>query len=195
MAVEIVYETHSLTTDNEAGIATGWLPGELSATGRELARQLGERRRADGFAVVFSSDLRRAVETAEIGFGDSGIPIVLDPRLRECDYGALNGMPVARLEDEPPRRVPVRYPGGQSYQEVVAATTEFLRDLAVGWDGCKVLVIAHSANRWALDVLLAGADLDDVVRAPFAWQPGWNYTLPSNWPGPAAGIGASPRRP
>lgn len=27
MTVEIVYETHSTTTDNEAGIATGWLPG------------------------------------------------------------------------------------------------------------------------------------------------------------------------
>lgn len=30
MAVELVYETHSITTDNEAGIATGWLPRRLS---------------------------------------------------------------------------------------------------------------------------------------------------------------------
>jgi hypothetical protein len=29
MPIDIVFETHSLTTDNEAGIATGWLPGEL----------------------------------------------------------------------------------------------------------------------------------------------------------------------
>jgi hypothetical protein len=35
MTVEIVYETHSVTTDNEAGIATGWLPGQLSDEGRE----------------------------------------------------------------------------------------------------------------------------------------------------------------
>jgi broad specificity phosphatase PhoE len=41
MAVQIVYETHSLTEDNEAGRATGWLPGRLSAAGRELAAELG----------------------------------------------------------------------------------------------------------------------------------------------------------
>lgn len=37
----IVFETHSITEDNELGFATGWLPGRLSATGRELARDLG----------------------------------------------------------------------------------------------------------------------------------------------------------
>ena len=35
MTVEIIFETHSITVDNEAGIATGWLPGRLSAAGRE----------------------------------------------------------------------------------------------------------------------------------------------------------------
>ena len=70
--IELVYETHSTTIDNETGIATGWLPGRLSETGRELARALGERRRDDGLAAVFTSDLARAVETAEIAFGGSG---------------------------------------------------------------------------------------------------------------------------
>ncbi|WP_206184869.1 hypothetical protein [Thermoactinospora rubra] len=41
----LIYETHSITVDNERGIATGWLPGELSPRGRELAGELGERRR------------------------------------------------------------------------------------------------------------------------------------------------------
>lgn len=61
MVVELVYETHSTSTDNEAGIATGWLPGQLSAAGRQQARELRARRRDDGVAVVFTSDLRRAV--------------------------------------------------------------------------------------------------------------------------------------
>ncbi|MBA2359285.1 MAG: histidine phosphatase family protein, partial [Actinobacteria bacterium] len=64
MSVEIVFETHSISTDNERGIATGWLPGLLSERGRTLAAELGERRRDDGIAAVFTSDLRRAVETA-----------------------------------------------------------------------------------------------------------------------------------
>ena len=189
MAVEIVYETHQISTDNEAGIATGWLPGELSAEGRKLAKELGERRRNDGYAAIFSSDLRRAVETAELAFGDQGIPLIQDARLRECNYGELNGMPVARLSAERPRRVAVPYPGGQSYQDVVAATADFLHDLATHWDGSRVLIIAHSANQWALDVLLAGAALEELVNAPFAWQAGWHYTLPTGWTGPSADHG------
>ena len=183
MAVEIIYETHQISTANEAGIATGWLPGRLSAAGRELARELGERRRHDGFAAIFSSDLRRAVETAELPFGGQGIPTVQDSRLRECNYGELNGMPVERLAAERPRRVAVPYPGGQSYQDVVAATNDFLRDLAAHWDGSTVLIIAHSANKWALDVLLGGVVLEDLIGAPFAWQAGWRNTLPTGWTG------------
>src|SRR4029078_11516690 len=45
--IELVYETHSLTTDNEAGIATGWLPGRLSETRKAAARALRERRGGD----------------------------------------------------------------------------------------------------------------------------------------------------
>ncbi len=66
-------------------MATAWGPGELSEIGRRLVRELGDRRRADDISAVFTSDLRRAVHTAEIAFGGSGIPIRQDARLRECD--------------------------------------------------------------------------------------------------------------
>lgn len=86
-----------MTVDNELGRATGWLPGELSAQGRIQARELGSRRRDDGIAAVFSSDLARAIETASIAFEGSGIPVLHDWRLRECDYGQLNGMPAEEM--------------------------------------------------------------------------------------------------
>ncbi|MFC4901497.1 histidine phosphatase family protein [Streptosporangium amethystogenes subsp. fukuiense] len=181
MATTIVYETHSITTDNEAGIATGWLPGELSPRGRELARELGERRRHDGLAAVFTSDLRRAVQTAELAFAGIDIPIHQDERLRECDYGEWNGMPVARLAAERSRHVDVPWPGGQSYRQVVEHTRDFLTDLAGLWDGRRVLLIAHSANRWALGHLLGGQALEDLVDAPFAWREGWVYELSERW--------------
>ena len=94
MAIDIVFETHSLSEDNERGAASGWNHSRLSARGRELAAELGERRRDDGIDTVFSSDLRRAAETAEIAFAGTPIPILLDWRLRECDYGERNGAPV-----------------------------------------------------------------------------------------------------
>jgi broad specificity phosphatase PhoE len=183
MTTEIIYETHSVTTDNEAGIATGWLPGELSPAGRELARQLGRRRRGDNNAAVFCSDLARAVETARIAFGDTGVPVHLDARLRECNYGTLNGVPVDRLAVEKPHRVDRPFPGGQSYRQVVDQTRDFLREVAAGWDGRRILLIAHSANRYALDHLLHGRPLPELVTAPFDWQEGWHYRLPTGWTG------------
>lgn len=68
MTVDVVFETHSISLDNERGIASGWLDTPLSARGRELALALGRRRRHEAIAVVFSSDLVRAVETATIAF-------------------------------------------------------------------------------------------------------------------------------
>jgi alpha-ribazole phosphatase/probable phosphoglycerate mutase len=42
-------------------------------------------------------------------------------------------------------------------------------------------VVGHTANLWALECLLAGASLEDLLGAPFAWQPGWTYTVPPDW--------------
>ncbi|WP_460072370.1 histidine phosphatase family protein [Streptomyces sp. YKOK-I1] len=177
MGVEIVYETHATTTDNEAGIATGWLPGELSEAGRAQARELGMRRRDDGIDVVLASDLRRAVDTARIAFEGTAMPVRHDRRLRECDYGEFNGCRVADLAALRSRHIDVPFPGGQSYRQVIEATEDLLRDLAAERDGQRVLVFAHSANRWALACLLGGASIEDLVDAPFRWRPGWEYTL------------------
>ena len=98
--VEIVFETHSTTTDNERWVASGWLDGKLSPLGHRQAKELGERREDDELVAVFCSDLGRAIETAQIAFGGRGLPIFHDWRLRECNYGMLNGTAIARLEVE-----------------------------------------------------------------------------------------------
>jgi alpha-ribazole phosphatase/probable phosphoglycerate mutase len=100
-------------------------------------------------------------------------------RLRECNYGELNGVPVARIAAERANRVATPFPGGQSYTDVVRATETFLRELETQWNGRRVLLIAHSANLWALQVLLGGARLEDLVTAQFDWQPGWFFTSPT----------------
>jgi 2,3-bisphosphoglycerate-dependent phosphoglycerate mutase len=100
MSIEIVSETHALSEDNERGVATGWLPGRLSAQGRANAAKMGRRRRDNGIAAVFTSDLRRCSETAEIAFADSGIPILYDWRwcrvrshLAACSASCQSGRP------------------------------------------------------------------------------------------------------
>lgn len=186
MTIELVYETHAITTDNEAGIATGWLPGALSAAGHVSALELGARRRNDGIETVHVSDLARAVETAHIAFADGGPPVVQDARLRECNYGRLNGMPRDVLDRERATHVDEPWPDGESYRDVVARTGSFLEDLVRRSDGVRVLVIAHSANEWALEHLLRGADLAQRVAAGMTWQPGWEFVIPTGWQAPRA---------
>jgi 2,3-bisphosphoglycerate-dependent phosphoglycerate mutase len=179
MAVSVVFETHSTTADNERGVATGWLPGELSERGRQRAAQLGRRRRRreDGLAAVFCSDLARAEQTARVAFAGSPVPVLLDWRLRECDYGRRNGMPAAELQAGRRDHLDVPYPDGESWRQAVARVGWFLGDLPRRWDGRRVLLIGHVATRWGLDHWLNGVPLEDLAAADFAWQEGWEYEL------------------
>jgi 2,3-bisphosphoglycerate-dependent phosphoglycerate mutase len=172
--LEVVYETHSITVDNEVGRATGWLPGELSERGRELAAKLGERRRDDGLDAVCTSDLRRAVETAEIAFPRNEIPVIHDPRLRECNYGAMNGRP---RDEVHARGIDERYPNGESWRDAVERVDGFLEELARTRDGERILVIAHMSAWYALERRAKSLGLEEVFGTRMEWQEGWEYVL------------------
>jgi alpha-ribazole phosphatase/probable phosphoglycerate mutase len=164
VTVGVVFETHSTTENNETGIMTGWLPGRLSAAGRAQAAELG-RRRGD-MRTIFSSDLGRAVETARIAF--PGRDVLLDWRLRECDYGELNGTPKEHRD---------AYPGGESWQQAVARVHRFLDELVATRDGERVLVIGHMATRFGIVTYRSGRTVEDVLAEEFVWQPGWEHVI------------------
>ncbi|MEV4512413.1 histidine phosphatase family protein [Dactylosporangium sp. NPDC049525] len=178
MSIEIVYETHALSEDNERGIATGWLPGRLSAQGRANAADMGRRRRDDGIVAVFTSDLRRAAETAQIAFGDSGIPVLHDWRLRECDFGARNGSPAVDVKLDRLEYCDRPYPGGESHSQALARVAGFLADLPSRWAGQRVMLIGHLATYRALEQATTGRTVRDLVADEFEWRPeGWEYRL------------------
>jgi len=180
MSTEIVFETHSWSEDNERGIATGWLPGRLSARGRAAAVQLGRRRRNDGIVAVFTSDLRRAVQTAELAFADTATPILHDWRLRECDYGDHNGTTAEDVHRHRRHYLDHPYPGGESWRQAVRRVGGFLNDLPIRWQDQRVLVIGHTATRWALDHLLKDVTLEDLIDSDFIWREGWRYRTRDN---------------
>jgi 2,3-bisphosphoglycerate-dependent phosphoglycerate mutase len=177
MPIQVVFETHSTTLDNEAGRATGWLPGHLSATGQARARELRQRREHDGITAVFSSDLERAVQTASLAFGDSGLPVLYDGRLRECDYGQCNGADAAELRAARPEHLERPYPGGESWRQAVTRVGRFLTDLPLRWNDHRILVIGHVATRWGLEHHLNGVPLEELVTRGFSWQEGWEYRI------------------
>lgn len=176
MTIQIVFETHSISEDNERALASGWHHSRLSDEGRQLAVELGRRRGHDGIQAVFTSDLRRAVETAEIAFGSAAIPTFQDWRLRECDYGDHNGRPRAEVHRDRRARLDTPYPGGESWRQAVRRVRRFLDDLSPRWEGARVLVIGHIATRWAFEHYLNNVPLEVLAVETFTWQPGWEYT-------------------
>ena len=95
---------------------------------------MGQRRRHDGIDAVFSSDLRRSVETADIAFAQTDIPVFFDWRLRECDFGALNGSPAAQLRADRTQYLDRPYPGGESHRQAVRRVAGLLANLPSRWD-------------------------------------------------------------
>lgn len=177
--VVITYFVHGTTTDNEQHLATGWLPGELSAKGQEQAKALGGQVADQHFDVVFCSDLQRAIDSAHLGFADK-YQIIQDDRLRECNYGDLNGKPHT-FKDNMEDYVDSPFPNGESYRDVEARIEDFCNYLTANYDGKHVAIVAHQAPQLALEVILNNKSWEQAInedwRKTGAWQPGWSYTI------------------
>jgi broad specificity phosphatase PhoE len=68
MSIKIIYFVHGTTKDNITGKSTGWAPGLLSELGIQQAKELKGQIEDNSFEIMFSSDLKRAVDSAELGF-------------------------------------------------------------------------------------------------------------------------------
>ena len=100
------------------------------------------------------------------------IPVLHDWRLRECDYGQRNGMPLAALLAGRREHLDQPYPGGESWRQAIARVGRFLGDLPMRWDGRRVLVIGHvppPGGAWG-SLPIGGVPLEDLIEQDFAWQ-------------------------
>jgi broad specificity phosphatase PhoE len=131
------------------------------------------------FAIIFCSDLKRAVDSAHISFSD--VPIKADERLRECNYGDYNGKPSSVVEPLQEQCIKKPFPNGESYEDVKQRIYSFLEFLKENYDGKHIAIVAHKAPQLALYVLLKKKSWEqafaDDWRKTKAWQPGWEYTL------------------
>ncbi len=175
----LFYSPHARSVDNEAGRASGHADAPLAESGRQQAQELGQHYARERLAAVFCSDLQRARATAEIAFAGRMLPLVQDPRLRECDYGEMTQHPFVEVEKERARRIAEPFPGGESVLMVVQRVGAFLRDLFYEYDGKALLVIGHGATRYGLAYWCGNASLEEVVRDPWEWRaiPIWRYEL------------------
>lgn len=181
MSVKITYFVHGTTTDNEQHISSGWKDAELSELGIEQSIALKDRTKDQKFYVVFCSDLKRAHHSAKLAW-EGVYQIIPDARLRECNYGTLNGASsdiVEPMQEEECIEKP--FPEGESYDDVKARVSDFLDFLKQNYNGKHVAIIGHKAPQLSLEVLLKNKTWKQALaedwRKTKAWQPGWEYEI------------------
>lgn len=178
MSIKIIYFVHGTTTDNSEHKSTGWIPGELTEKGIQQSIDLKEQINLDEIDLVISSDLKRAIDSANYTF--KGLKeIYHDSRIRECNYGELNGQDASLVVYE--EHITTPFPNGESLKDVEKRVRDFCKYLLENYDGKTVAIVAHKAPQMAFEVITKGLSWEEAIdkdwRKTKAWQPGWEYII------------------
>lgn len=139
----ILLARHGETDWNLEGRWQGWADPPLNDTGRAQAHALAEQLREIPFDAVYSSDLRRAHETAEIVAAPHGVPIVIDPDLREIDIGSWSGLTRAEIDERFPDG---ERPDGETREQHSARVLAAVERIARANLGRRVLIVTHGGT-------------------------------------------------
>jgi 2,3-bisphosphoglycerate-dependent phosphoglycerate mutase len=124
----------------------GWADPPLNDTGRGQAQALAEQLRDTPFDAVYTSDLRRAHETAEIVAAPHGVPVVADAGLREIDVGSFSGL----LHTEVIERFGGERTDGETREQHAARVLEAVERIARLHPGERILLVTHGGTIRAL---------------------------------------------
>jgi probable phosphoglycerate mutase len=157
----ILLARHGETDWNRLGRWQGQADPPLNEDGRRQAAALAEQLVGDGIAAIYSSDLRRASETADAIGARLGLEAVLDRGLREMDVGSWSGLTHAEIEERFPegfarwRRGQIGHDGetNEEHTERVVAAVE---RIAATHESQTVVVVTHGGSIRALRRHAAG---------------------------------------
>jgi probable phosphoglycerate mutase len=167
-ATQVIAIRHGETEWNLKGRFQGHMDSPLSRLGRSQAAALGQRIAAESFDAIYSSDLGRALDTAGAIASRSGHAVLADARLRERNFGVLEGLTEAEIiaahgetlerlrRPEPDFRIPGGESLRQAYDRCVAAFTA----LANLHSGGTIVVVCHGGVLAHLYQHATGAPMD-----------------------------------
>lgn len=161
---ELVLLRHGPTDWNERRRRQGWSDQPLTGAGQALVRAWAQRAEI-AVAALFSSDLRRAAESARIIAAEWGHddPIQLFD-LREQDQGEWTGLTREQIKDRWPQRFrerPRRPVEGESSEALLSRVIAAVGTIAATHPGSRVLAVTHSGVIRALELQL-GSDAPPV---------------------------------
>lgn len=149
MATTIRLIRHGETDWNRDHRWQGHADPPLNDEGRRQSRELADQLALEAADALYSSDLERARETAEIVAARLSLPIRLDPRLREVDVGEWSGLTMKEVEERYPEGARRRAEGGTGWTDgepreaMERRVLEVLNEIAAAHPGQTVLVVTH----------------------------------------------------
>jgi len=158
---------HGITESNSARKFAGYSDVELSAAGHRQVERLRDRLVDDKIDAVYSSDLRRALVTAEVISSGHKVDIVTCPELREVNYGNVEGLTfeeISRLYPEVAESLTnfslrLRFPGGEDFEGFIERASKFLDKLKRHTPSQTMLIVSHGGPLRVLVCCLLGIDL------------------------------------
>ena len=159
--MRLILVRHGETDWNKARRYQGHTDLELNDIGVWQAERLRERLAEDGIDVVCSSDLRRALATAQVIASNRGLKVIPCKSLREIDFGEFEGMTFEEIQSRYPDWVPTNFDfsahQGESLDELASRVGSFISNLAEGYSDEKtVLVVSHGGTLRIMLCLLIG---------------------------------------
>ncbi len=170
--VTVVLVRHGRSTSNAAGTLAGRTPGvQLDEQGREQAAALARRLADIRIDRLVCSPLERCRQTLEPLAATLDLPVEVDERLSEVDYGAWSGRSLAELANEPLWRVvqahpsAAVFPGGEGLAQMSARAADAIRAVRAGAAADRtVLVCSHGDVIKAILADALGLHLDAFQR-------------------------------
>lgn len=171
---------HGRTAWNAETRIQGQLDAPLDALGRWQAERLGaavaDALAGEPIAAIYSSDLQRALHTAQPLATRTGAPVLPDVRLRERGFGSFEGRTYAEIEATWPeaaqrwrqRDVDFQPGGGEALTPFYARCVSAVCELAARHPGQTIAIVAHGG---VLDCLYRAA-VGVSLNAPRSWQLG-----------------------
>ena len=136
----------------------GQTQGELNDEGRHQARQVAQRLAGERFAAVVSSDLKRAVQTAEIIAEPHGLAVTTTPMLRERDWGSFTGRYIPDLRGE------VWPDDIESEEDLLRRARSFLAYITATYPDKRVVAVGHGIINKAVLAVVAQCPMREVQR-------------------------------
>lgn len=171
--MELYIFRHGRTVWNADRRIQGSADIDLTEEGRKMAQVTAEAIRDIHFDAIYASPLRRAYETACILKGDRALTVIKEPRIRELNFGVLEGTSFENIQNPeaaPDFGVFFTHPelyqrplNGESLEELCARTADFIEDIKKKHKNSdRIMIVAHGAANKAMLKYIRGLDMKDL---------------------------------